>query len=111
MGKQRKEKQQSPVECKELYSISTDKTHEKEKEKDIFYVHKLNQIAVAMYGAIDPREYETYRMRQAFQNEHPQTELDAGLIAMNIDAVRTDSDGNVQIILKNGQIIERGENR
>ena len=46
MGKQRKEKQQSPVECKELYSISTDKAHEKEKEKDIFYVYKLNQIAV-----------------------------------------------------------------
>lgn len=74
-------------------------------------MEKLNQIAVAMYGAIDPREYETYRMRQAFQNEHPRTELDAGLIAMNIDAVRTDSDGNVQIILKNGQVIERGEHR
>ena len=47
-------------------------------------MEKLNLIAVAMYGAIDPREYETYRMRQAFQNEHPRTELDAGLIAMNI---------------------------
>ena len=61
-------------------------------------MEKLNQIAVAMYGAIDPREYETYRMRQAFQNEHPRTELDAGLIAMNIDAVRTDSKGKISIM-------------
>lgn len=74
-------------------------------------MEKLNQVAVAMYGAVDPREYETYRMRSAFQKEHPRSELDANLIAMNIEAVRTDSDGNVKIILKNGQTIERGESR
>ena len=62
-----------------------------------------------MYEAIDPREYETYRMRAIFQKEEPHTELDANLIAMNIDSVRTDSDGNVQIILKNEQVIERSE--
>jgi hypothetical protein len=50
-------------------------------------------------------------MRSVFQAEHPRSELDANLIAMNIDAVKTDSDGNVQIILKNGQVIERGELR
>jgi hypothetical protein len=74
-------------------------------------MEKLNQIAVAMYSAVDPREYETYRMRSVFQAEHPRSELDTNLIAMNIDAVKTDSDGNVQIILKNGQVIERGELR
>lgn len=70
---------------------------------------KLSEVAVAMYEAIDPREYETYRMRTIFQKEEPHTELDANLIAMNIDSVRTDSDGNVQIILKNEQVIERSE--
>ena len=74
-------------------------------------MEKLNQIAVAMYSAVDPREYETYRMRSVFQAEYPRSELDANLIAMNIDAVKTDIDGNVQIILKNGQVIERGELR
>lgn len=77
----------------------------------IISMEKLNQVAVAMYGAVDPREYETYRMRSAFQKEHLRSELDANLIAMNIETVRTDSDGNVKIILKNGQTIERGESR
>ena len=70
---------------------------------------KLNQIAVTMYDAVDPREYETYRMRSVFQAEHPRTELDAKLIAMNIETVKMDSDGNVKILLKNGQVIKRGE--
>ena len=72
-------------------------------------MQKLNQIAVTMYGAVDPREYETYRMRAAFLVEHTRSELDANLIAMNIETVKMDSDGNVQIILKNGQVIKRGE--
>ena len=72
-------------------------------------MQKLNQIAVTMYDAVDPREYETYRMRTAFLAEHTRSELDANLIAMNIETVKVDSDGNVQIILKNGQVIKRGE--
>ena len=69
----------------------------------------LQEIAAAMYEAIDPREYETYRMRRVFQKEEPRNELDANLIAMNISAVLVDSNGNVRIRLKNDQIIERGE--
>lgn len=72
-------------------------------------MEKLNQIAVEMYRAVDPREYETYRMRAAFLAECTRSELDANLIAMNIETVKVDSDGNVQIILKNGQVIKRGE--
>lgn len=72
-------------------------------------MQKLNQIAVTMYDAVDPRDYETYRMRSVFQAEHPRTELDANLIAMNIETVKMDSGGNVQILLKNGQVIKRGE--
>lgn len=70
---------------------------------------KLMEIAVAMYEVIDPREYETYRMREVFRREEPRTELDANLIAMNISAVLVDSGGNVSIKLKNEQVIERGE--
>ena len=62
-----------------------------------------------MYEVIDPREYETYRMRELFRREQPRTELDAMLIAMNISAVLVDSNGNVRIQLKNEQVIERGE--
>ena len=40
MGKQRNEKQQSPtVARKELYSVFSDKPHEKELEKKYFYVY------------------------------------------------------------------------
>lgn len=70
---------------------------------------KLMQIAVAMYEVIDPREYETYRMREVFRREQPRTELDAMLIAMNVSAVLVDSNGNVKIRLKNEQVIGRGE--
>ena len=69
----------------------------------------LQEAAAAMYEAMDPREYETQRMRRMFQKEEPRSELDANLIAANISAVIVDSDGNVKIRLKNEQIIERGE--
>ena len=69
----------------------------------------LQEIAAEMYADIDPREYETQRMRGAFQKEEPRSELDANLIAMNISAVLVDSNGKVKIRLKNDQIMERGE--
>ena len=69
----------------------------------------LQEIAAEMYADIDPGEYETQRMRRAFQKEEPRNELDANLIAMNISAVLVDSNGKVRIRLKNDQIIERGE--
>ena len=70
---------------------------------------KLMEIAVVMYEVVDPREYETYRMKRVFGAEVPRKELDANLIAMNISAVLVDSDGNVRIKLKNEQVIERGD--
>ena len=69
----------------------------------------LQEIASEMYIEIDPREYETQRMRRAFQKEEPRSELDANLTAMNISAVLVDSNGKVKIRLKNDQIMERGE--
>lgn len=69
----------------------------------------LQEIAAEMYTEIDPREYETQRMRRAFQNEEPRMELDANLIAMSISAVLVDSNGKVKIRLRNDQIMERGE--
>lgn len=72
-------------------------------------VEILQQIAAAMYEEIDPREYETARMRTVFQKEKPRAELDADLIASNISAVLVDGNGKVRIKLKNEQIVERGE--
>ena len=69
---------------------------------------KLQEIAVAMYETVDPREYETHRMKRLFQKEQPSAELDAKLIAQTISAVKVDSNGRVKIKLKNEQIIERG---
>lgn len=69
----------------------------------------MQEVAVTMYEAMDPREYETQRMRRVFQKEEPRSELDANLIATNISAVMVDSNGNVKIRLKSDQIIERGE--
>ena len=69
----------------------------------------LQEVAVAMYEAMDPREYETQRMRRIFQKEEPRSELDANLIMMSISAVMVDSNGNIKLRLKNDQIIERGE--
>ena len=69
----------------------------------------LREIAAEMYADIDPREYETQRLRRLFQKEAPRSELDANLIAMSISAVMVDGNGNVKIRLKNDQIVERGE--
>ena len=69
----------------------------------------LQEAAAAMYEAMDPREYETQRMRRVFQREKPRSELDAKLIDASISAIMVDSNGNVKIRLKNDQTIERGE--
>mgnify|MGYP000860006877 CR=1 FL=1 len=69
----------------------------------------LQEIAAEMYADIDPREYETQRLRRLFQKEVPGSELDANLIAMSISAVLMDGNGNVKIRLKNDQIVEMGE--
>ena len=70
---------------------------------------KLMEITVAMYEAIDPREYETHRMKKVFGNEQRRSELDACLISQNISAVMVESTGKVRVRLKNDQILERRE--
>lgn len=70
---------------------------------------KIMEMAVAMYEAVDPREYETYRMKEVFRKEQPRAELDADLISRNIAAVIVDSEGCVKVKLKNEQVIGRGE--
>ena len=88
----------------ELEDLITQLPVDEERSREV-----LREIAVAMYETIDPREYESYRMRRVFQKEEPRSELDARLIAMNVSAVLVDSNGKVKIRLKNDQIIERGE--
>lgn len=69
----------------------------------------LRELSASMYEAIDPREYETQRLRLLFQGEEQRSELDANLIAISISAVLVDGNGKVRIRLKNDQTIERGE--
>ena len=70
---------------------------------------KLMETTVAMYEAIDPREYETQRLKRIFGGEQIRTELDANLLDQCISAVTIDGMGKVRIRLKNDQIIERRE--
>ena len=70
---------------------------------------KLMATTVAMYEAIDPREYETRRLKRIFGKEQMLTELDCNLLEQTVAAVTMDSMGKVRIRLKNDQIIERRE--
>ena len=70
---------------------------------------KLMETTVAMYEAIDPREYETYRLKRIFESEQVRTELDSNLLEQSVAAVTMNSMGKVRIRLKNDQIIERRE--
>lgn len=70
---------------------------------------KLMEIVAVMYESIDPREYETRRLRMVFEKETSREELDTTLIDQTIAAVLVDGNGRVRIKLKNDQIIERGE--
>ena len=71
----------------------------------------MMELAAATYEAVGPEEYETYRMRQVFGQELPRSELDTRLINDNIQSIQVDSRREVRLILKNGQVIERGEHR
>ena len=70
---------------------------------------KLIEVTVAMYEAIDPREYETQRMKRVFSKEQQRSELDACLISQNISAVTVENTGKVKVRLKNDQLLERRE--
>lgn len=71
----------------------------------------IMELAATTYEAVGPEEYESYRMRQVFGQEQPRSELDARLINDNIQSIQVDCIRNVRLILKNGQLIERGEYR
>ena len=68
---------------------------------------KLMETTVAMYEAINPREYETHRLKRIFGSEQTRTELDGTLLEQIVTAVTVDGLGKVRIRLKNDQIIER----
>lgn len=68
---------------------------------------KLMETTIAMYEAIDPREYETHRLMRIFGAEQARTELDCSLLEQSVAAVTIDSIGKVRIRLKNDQILER----
>ena len=68
---------------------------------------KLMETTVAMYEAIDSREYETHRLKRIFGSEQARTELDCSLLEQAVAAVTLDSLGKVRIRLTNDQIIER----
>ena len=70
---------------------------------------KLMETTVAMYEAIDPREYETHRLKHIFESKQVRTELDSNLLEQTVKAISLDSLGKVRIKLKNDQILERRE--
>lgn len=70
---------------------------------------KLMETTVAMYEAIDPREYETRRLKRIFESEQVRTELDCNLLEQCVAAVTMNSMGKVKVRLKNDQILERRE--
>lgn len=70
---------------------------------------KLIETTVAMYEAIDPREYETHRLKRIFGQEQRRTELDCNLLKQCVAAVTMNSMGKVKVRLKNDQILERRE--
>lgn len=70
---------------------------------------KVMEIGAAMYEAIDPREYETRRIRRLFETEEQRAELDAGILDAVVSSILVDGIGNVRLKLKNDQIIERGK--
>ena len=68
---------------------------------------RLMETTVAMYEAIDSREYETHRLKRIFGSEQLRSELDSNLLEQTVAAISMDSLGKVRIRLKNDQIIER----
>lgn len=70
---------------------------------------KLIETTVAIYEAIDPREYETQRLKRIFGREQVRSELDSNLLEQCVSVVTLDSMGKVRLQLKNDQIVERGE--
>lgn len=83
-----------------LGMLPVDETHARQK---------LMETTVAMYEAIDSREYETHRLKRIFGSEQVRTELDSHLLEQTVAVVTMDSMGKVRIRLKNDQIIERRE--
>lgn len=66
-------------------------------------------IAATQYSAIGYGEYETARLQRVFSQCQPMTELDAEILRSTVSAIQIYSDGSLDILLKNNQIIGRSE--
>ena len=65
------------------------------------------QLAAAQYQGIGNEEFETVRLRDIFARMTPIRELDAGLLKETVAGISKDSNGKIQITLKNGQNFEQ----
>ena len=70
----------------------------------------LLQLAAEQYGAIGNTEYETVRLRWLLTGRKPMTEPDAELLQSAVSKVRV-TNKCVTVTLKNGQVIERRDQR
>lgn len=59
------------------------------------------------YNAIGSSEYESQRLRHLFTAAAPMAEIDAELLKSTVSQVYVKK-GQASLLLKNGQIIERG---
>lgn len=66
------------------------------------------RLAAERYADIGNEEYETVRLRRLFSSMQPSAELDAELLKSTVAKVIVTRE-SVQLKLKNGQTIERGE--
>lgn len=65
------------------------------------------RLAGMQYSAIGNSEYESQRLRHLFTAAAPMAEIDAELLKSTVSQVYVKK-GQASLLLKNGQIIERG---
>jgi hypothetical protein len=72
--------------------------------------HLIMTLAAEQYNQLGGAEYETERINRLLSKAEHMTELDADLLRAVVSEVKTDSNGVINIRLKNGQILG-GEGR
>ena len=64
------------------------------------------ELVAERYEALGNSEYETERLKHVFSTTEEMKQLDEGILSDVVSQIYVDRKGSVQILLKNGQILE-----
>ncbi|MBR2894539.1 MAG: hypothetical protein IKC03_02635, partial [Oscillospiraceae bacterium] len=87
---------------KQLESLMEESTIQEQESRSVVY-----QLAQKACDQVDPAEYETEKIQRTLRSRTPVEQLDVHLLRTCVEKVQVFRDGQIRLILGNGQTVKR----